>query len=81
MDTRIKGYKDTRISLYLAPLLDSKSKYELSESSGASQRYGASEQSRLSIRCGVSERFGASESSGVLEGENLKVQVKNLQKS
>ena len=50
MDTWIHGYKDTRISLYLAPLLDSKSKSELSESSGASQRYGASEQSRPSLR-------------------------------
>ena len=39
--------------LYLAPLLDSKSKSELSESSGASQRYGASEQSKLSLRYGV----------------------------
>ena len=50
--------------MYLAPLLDSKSKSQLSENSGASQRCGASEQSRPSLRYGVSERFGASESSG-----------------
>ena len=56
-------------------MLDSKSKSELSEISGASQRYGASEQSRPSLRFGVSERFGASESSGasieVRRGEGL----------
>ena len=63
--SRIHGYKDARISLYLAPLLDSKSKSELSETSGASQRYGASEQSRPTLRYGISERFGGSESSGV----------------